>query len=204
MNFTFSSEGFIPLKCRLEQFQCPMYTANSLPLPHPFSSPQPPFFQKTGVHLFVSLTLAHTPKYPDTWVSVQGRSAGPLGNQWQDGVVRPRGWRGEAVGEGCQPFREPQKNLVWNRDPPTDRDGTQLRGCSVTDKLHSPSFQTPSLCLQTRFFSLSLFVVHLSDFLQLNLLARVATKTTGGWWIFLFFLFFLLFRMHFACTSIRF
>lgn len=57
---------------------------------------------------------------------------------------------------GFQPFREPQKNSLWNRDQPTDRDTTQLQDSSVTDKLCSTSFPSHFLHLQTHFPLLSI------------------------------------------------
>ena len=75
-------------------------------------------------------------------------------------------------GGGCRPIREPRRNSLWNRDQPTDRDTTQLRGCSAADKLYSLFFLNPLSASSNPF----LFVVNLMQFLQMNVLIQVVTK----------------------------
>lgn len=148
------------------------------------------FFQQTGVHLFVSLTLAHTLKYPDTWVSVQGRSAAPRGTNGRTALCGQGGGGARRWGRAVSLLESHRR--IWS-ETETRRLTETAHSCEAAVSLTSCTlrpFKLPLCVFKPVFFSLSLFVVHLSDFLQLNLLARVAAKTTGGWWIFLFFLFF--------------
>lgn len=108
--------------------------------------------QQTGVHwpnLFPpSLIHMHAPKCRVRICLSVGEVRGPQGTNSRSALW---GWG------VCQPIREPQRNSLWNRDQPTDRDTTQLQCCSAADKLYSPSFKSIfcvfkpiSLCCQSR------------------------------------------------------
>lgn len=105
--------------------------------------------QQTGVHLFVSFTL--TLKYPDTWVQrVRGRSTAP----WEP-IARQhcavRGWGGGGVADS---LLESHRRILCETE--TRRLTETPHSCETTDKQHSPSFQTRSLCLRTHFSLLSI------------------------------------------------
>lgn len=167
MNSTFSCEGFIPLKSRLEQFQCPVYTANNLPSPHPFPSPQPPFLQQTGVHLFVSLTLAHTLKYPDTWVSVQGRSAAPRGTNGRTAWCGQGGGGARRWGRAVSLLESHRR--IWSE--------TETR--RLTETAHSCEAAVSLTSCTLRPFKLPLCVFKPVFFLSLSLLS--ISQTSSSW-----------------------
>lgn len=124
--------------------------------------------QQTGVrrlclfHPHTAIGMLLSAKSLCVWV--WGRSTAP-----REPIA---GHRCEAGGGGCRPIREPRRNSLWNRDQPTDRDTTQLRGCSAADKLYSLFFLNPLSASSNPF----LFVVNLMQFLQMNLLIQVVTK----------------------------
>lgn len=144
-----------------------------------------PFFFFFNLSTFTTdrcapICLFHSHTKISTHLSAEssGEVHGPLGT---NSTAALRGKRMGWWGCGCRPFREPQKNSVWNRDPPTDRDNTQLW-----------DHWQAALSVFSKPFSVSsnpfLFVVNLSDFLSSWIYSlKVATKTSrdrcfSSWW----------------------
>lgn len=148
------------------------------------------FFQQTGVHLFVSLTLAHTLKYPDTWVSVQGRSAAPRGTNGRTALCGQGGGGARRWGRAVSLLESHRR--IWS-ETETRRLTETAHSCEAAVSLTSCTlrpFKLP-LCVFKPFFFSSLSLCCPS----LRLPPAESTRSSGrqdngGLMDFLFFLFF--------------
>lgn len=147
------------------------------------------FFQQTGVHLFVSLTLAHTLKYPDTWVSVQGRSAAPWGTNGRTALCGQGGGGARRWGRAVSLLESHRR--IWS-ETETRRLTETAHSCEAAVSLTSCTlrpFKLPLCVFKPVFFSLSLCCP------SLRLPPAESTRSSGhqdnrGLMDFLFFSFF--------------